>query len=107
MLSRYAGGWAEHHAPRGINGSIDDIPVPIQHGMLFYPGFDVLPPVVFYRTDKLDESVAALREALARRLIPSPKRRPFLPSAESRRLSDPLSEPASELALEKTASLST
>lgn len=69
MLVVTAGGWAEHYAPRGINGSIDDILFPIQHGMLFYPGFDVLPPVVFYRTDKLDEQrFATLREALARRL---------------------------------------
>jgi NAD(P)H dehydrogenase (quinone) len=69
MLVVTAGGWAEHYAPRGINGSIDDILFPIQHGMLFFPGFDVLPPVVFYRTDKLDEQrFAILREELARRL---------------------------------------
>lgn len=69
MLVVTAGGWAEHYAPRGINGSIDDILFPIQHGMLFYPGFEVLPPVVFYRTDKLDaQRFATLREALARRL---------------------------------------
>jgi putative NADPH-quinone reductase len=78
MLVVTAGGWAEHYAPRGINGPIDDILFPIQHGMLFYPGFEVLPPLVFYRTDKLDAT--ALRHA-ARRWpggwIPSPKRRPF------------------------------
>ena len=69
MLVVTTGGWAEHYAPRGINGSIDDILFPIQHGMLFYPGFEVLPPVVFYRTDKLDaQRFATLREALARRL---------------------------------------
>jgi NAD(P)H dehydrogenase (quinone) len=52
MLIVTAGGWAEHYSPRGINGPIDDILFPIQHGMLFYPGFEVLPPLVFYRTDK-------------------------------------------------------
>ncbi len=37
--------------------------------MLFNPGFGVLPPVVFHRTDKIDEQhFAALREKLARRL---------------------------------------
>lgn len=56
MLIVTAGGWAEHYSPRGINGPIDDILFPIQHGMLFYPGFDVLPPLVFYRTDKMDDS---------------------------------------------------
>nr|MDQ6119876.1 NAD(P)H-dependent oxidoreductase [Klebsiella pneumoniae subsp. pneumoniae] len=54
MLIVTAGGWAEHYSPRGINGPIDDILFPIQHGMLFYPGFEVLPPLVFYRTDKTD-----------------------------------------------------
>jgi NAD(P)H dehydrogenase (quinone) len=55
MLVVTAGGWEEHYAPRGINGPIDDILFPIQHGMLFYPGFEVLPPLVFYRTEKTDE----------------------------------------------------
>lgn len=69
MLVVTAGGWAEHYAPRGINGPIDDILFPIQHGMLFYPGFDVLPPLVFYRSDKLDDQrFAMMREELARRL---------------------------------------
>lgn len=69
MLIVTAGGWAEHYAPRGINGPIDDILFPIQHGMLFYPGFDVLPPLVFYRTDKLDEHrFNTLRDELAQRL---------------------------------------
>ncbi|HCI4637565.1 TPA: NAD(P)H-dependent oxidoreductase [Klebsiella quasipneumoniae subsp. quasipneumoniae] len=54
MLIVTAGGWAEHYSSRGINGPIDDILFPIQHGMLFYPGFEVLPPLVFYRTDKTD-----------------------------------------------------
>lgn len=37
--------------------------------MLFNPGFGVPPPVVFHRTDKIDEQrFAALREKLARRL---------------------------------------
>lgn len=69
MLIVTAGGWAEHYSPRGINGPIDDILFPIQHGMLFYPGFEVLPPLVFYRTDKTDagqfaDQCAALAERL-------------------------------------------
>jgi NAD(P)H dehydrogenase (quinone) len=77
MLVVTAGGWAEHYAPRGINGPIDDILFPIQHGMLFYPGFEVLPPLVFYRTDKPMPALRHLREALARRLDTLWKRRPF------------------------------
>ncbi|OHC12983.1 MAG: NAD(P)H dehydrogenase, partial [Pseudomonadales bacterium GWC1_66_9] len=44
MLIVTAGGWESHYGPRGINGPIDDILFPIQHGILYYPGFDVLPP---------------------------------------------------------------
>ncbi len=43
MLLVTTGGWASHYSPRGINGPINDILFPIQHGILFYPGFTVLP----------------------------------------------------------------
>ncbi|MDQ0469354.1 NAD(P)H-dependent oxidoreductase [Labrys wisconsinensis] len=56
MLIVTAGGWEEHYAPRGINGPIDDLLFPIQHGILYYPGYDVLPPFVAYRVDRLDEA---------------------------------------------------
>jgi NAD(P)H dehydrogenase (quinone) len=91
MLIVTAGGWAEHYSPRGINGPIDDILFPIQHGMLFYPGFEVLPPLVFYRTDKPMQRFADLRE-LARRLDTLWKRAHSIPPAESWRLSDPVAE---------------
>lgn len=69
MLIVTTGGWAEHYSPRGINGPIDDILFPIQHGMLFYPGFSVLPPLVFYRSDKTDaQHFAAQCDMLAQRL---------------------------------------
>jgi NAD(P)H dehydrogenase (quinone) len=56
MLIVTTGGWESHYSPRGINGAIDDILFPIQHGMLHYPGFDVLPPLVVYRSGKMDEA---------------------------------------------------
>jgi NAD(P)H dehydrogenase (quinone) len=56
MLVVTAGGWETHYGPRGINGPIDDLLFPIQHGVLFYPGYDVLPPFVVYRADSLSES---------------------------------------------------
>ncbi|MGX9935981.1 NAD(P)H-dependent oxidoreductase [Advenella kashmirensis] len=59
MLVVTAGGWASHYEPRGINGPINDILFPIQHGILFYPGFDVLPPHVIYRTGKIDAAAFA------------------------------------------------
>lgn len=69
MLVVTTGGWASHYAPRGINGPIDDILFPIQHGILFYPGFDVLPPHVIYRTGKIgDAEFGTVCEALGQRL---------------------------------------
>ncbi|PBB70122.1 NAD(P)H dehydrogenase [Mesorhizobium sp. WSM4312] len=56
MLIVTAGGWEEHYTPRGINGPIDDLLFPINHGILYYPGYDVLPPFVVYKVDRLDET---------------------------------------------------
>ncbi|WP_237154118.1 NAD(P)H-dependent oxidoreductase [Oryzibacter oryziterrae] len=55
MLIVTAGGWEEHYGPRGVNGPIDDLLFPINHGILFYPGYDVLPPFVTYSTDRFNE----------------------------------------------------
>jgi NAD(P)H dehydrogenase (quinone) len=33
---------------------IDDLLFPINHGILYYPGYEVLPPFVVYKSDKLD-----------------------------------------------------
>ncbi|WP_437887402.1 NAD(P)H-dependent oxidoreductase [Phytobacter sp. V91] len=69
MLLVTTGGWASHYGPRGINGPMDDILFPIQHGMLFYPGFTVLPPMVIYHTSKMtEEKFAAHCAELAGRL---------------------------------------
>jgi len=56
MLMVSMGGWASHYSARGINGALDDILFPIQHGILFYPGFDVMPPFAIYRTSKVDDA---------------------------------------------------
>lgn len=69
MLVVTTGGWASHYAPRGINGPIDELLFPIQHGILFYPGFEVLPPHVIYRSSKINEAnFGEIREALGKRL---------------------------------------
>lgn len=69
MLIVTAGGWASHYGPRGVNGPIDDLLFPIQHGILWYPGFAVLPPFVVYRTSRVDEQkYAQLCDALGKRL---------------------------------------
>jgi NAD(P)H dehydrogenase (quinone) len=56
MVITTAGGRESHYRPRGINGPIDDLLFPIQHGILFYPGYSVLPPFVLYQVDRLDAS---------------------------------------------------
>jgi NAD(P)H dehydrogenase (quinone) len=53
MLIVTAGGWQSHYSPRGINGPIDDLLFPINHGILHYPGFDVLPAFVTFDMDRL------------------------------------------------------
>lgn len=49
------GGRAPHYSDRGVNGSLEDVLWPIQHGVLFYPGFDVMPPFPVYQTDRMNE----------------------------------------------------
>lgn len=56
MLIVTTGGWAPHYSERGINGKMADLLFPINHGILHYPGFAVLPPYVIYRTGKMDEA---------------------------------------------------
>ncbi|WP_092274430.1 MULTISPECIES: NAD(P)H-dependent oxidoreductase [unclassified Duganella] len=69
MLMVTTGGWESHYAPRGINGAVEDLLFPIHHGMLFYPGMDVLPPFLVYRAGSMDQDrFAALSKALEHRL---------------------------------------
>ena len=69
MLIVTAGGWQEHYSARGINGPIDDLLFPINHGILYYPGYEVLPPFVVYKADKLDEAgFQATAEGLRERM---------------------------------------
>ena len=69
MLVVTTGGWESHYSARGINGPIDDILFPIQHGILYYPGFEVLPPFVVYRTSRVDKArFETIRDELGRRL---------------------------------------
>ena len=69
MLVVTAGGWEAHYGERGINGPIDDLLFPINHGVLHYPGFSVLPSFVIYRTSKIDaERLGHIQQALGARL---------------------------------------
>ena len=69
MVIVTAGGWQEHYSARGINGPIDDLLFPINHGILYYPGYEVLPPFVVYKSDKLDGAAyQAVAESLRERM---------------------------------------
>ncbi|MEQ5843861.1 NAD(P)H-dependent oxidoreductase [Paraburkholderia acidicola] len=69
MLIVSTGGWESHYSARGINGPIDDVLFPIQHGVLYYPGFDVLPPFVMHRTSRIDDATfSTICDALGQRL---------------------------------------
>ncbi|WP_322022501.1 NAD(P)H-dependent oxidoreductase [Burkholderia sp. BCC1977] len=69
MVIVTTGGWASHYSARGINGPIDDVLFPIQHGILYYPGFEVLPPFVIYQTHRMDDArFDETRAALGKRL---------------------------------------
>ncbi|MER7962316.1 NAD(P)H-dependent oxidoreductase [Streptomyces ardesiacus] len=55
ILSVTVGGAESHYSDRGINGPIEDLLFPIHHGILYYPGFEVLPPFVLHGADRLGE----------------------------------------------------
>ncbi|MFE3189563.1 NAD(P)H-dependent oxidoreductase [Nocardia sp. NPDC059240] len=70
LLSVTVGGPESHYAARGINGPIEDLLFPIQHGILYYPGIEVLPPFVLYRTDRMTaEDFPDVAKAWEQRLL--------------------------------------
>ncbi len=54
MLSVTTGGPAADYGPRGINGPLDDLLFPITHGVLFYPGMQVLPTHAVHGAGRMD-----------------------------------------------------
>ncbi|AUI63530.1 NAD(P)H-dependent oxidoreductase [Amycolatopsis sp. BJA-103] len=55
--------------PRGVNGEIDDLLFPLQHGTLWYAGMSVLPPLTICGADRVspeqyDDAVATLHGRL-------------------------------------------
>lgn len=62
MLSVTTGGPAADYGPRGINGPLDDLLFPVTHGVLFYPGMEVLRTHAVHGTGRMsgDDIRAAL-----------------------------------------------
>ena len=56
MLIVTTGGWEDHYSDRGVNGPIEDLLFPINHGILYYPGYDVLPPFLVYKVDRFNDA---------------------------------------------------
>jgi NAD(P)H dehydrogenase (quinone) len=56
MIVMTVGGRSPQYGERGINGAIEDLLFPINHGILFYPGMTVLPPYVAYQVHGIDEN---------------------------------------------------
>ncbi|MQY23032.1 NAD(P)H-dependent oxidoreductase [Nocardia macrotermitis] len=48
LVSVTIGGKESHYSDRGINGPIEDLLFPIQHGILYFTGMEVLPPFTLY-----------------------------------------------------------
>ncbi|AUB43233.1 NQO1, NAD (plasmid) [Nostoc flagelliforme CCNUN1] len=55
MLSLTTGGPETMYSPTGLNGDINNILFPINHGIFRFVGFDVLPPFVAYAVARGDE----------------------------------------------------
>jgi NAD(P)H dehydrogenase (quinone) len=53
LLSVAVGGPAADYSPRGINGPLEQLLFPITHGMLFFPGMDVLPTHAVYDSGRV------------------------------------------------------
>lgn len=82
MVAMLVGGRMAHYGPRGVNGTMDDLLWPVHHGVLYYPGFDVVPPTVFYEVGKVDEAEAeSLTQHYIQRLLNIAETEviPFLP----------------------------
>ncbi|MCX5205389.1 NAD(P)H-dependent oxidoreductase [Streptomyces sp. NBC_00237] len=70
LLSVTIGGPESHYAERGINGPIDDLLFPIQHGILYYTGIEVLAPFVLHGADRLTaEDYPDVAKAWQQRLL--------------------------------------
>lgn len=73
------GGAAGFYGARGIHGAIDELLFPLQHGVLFYAGAKVLPPVLISGADRFtpEEGENAAKD-LRERVLAIPVTEPIL-----------------------------
>lgn len=53
MIVLTVGGRETHYTPRGVNGYLEDVLWPIQHGIFYYPGMEVLPAFTVFEAGRL------------------------------------------------------
>jgi NAD(P)H dehydrogenase (quinone) len=80
MVVVSAGAREATFAPRGINGEINDLLFPLQHGTLWYTGMDVVPPLLVpaadrFSAEQFEQAAKELRERL--RTLPTTTPLPF------------------------------
>ncbi|MEV6331195.1 NAD(P)H-dependent oxidoreductase [Streptomyces sp. NPDC051909] len=69
MVVTTAGGRESNYTARGVNGPMEDLLFPVNHGVLWFTGFQVLPPFVANRAvDLTEERFAELAERYRTRL---------------------------------------
>lgn len=69
LLAVTIGGPPNDYSPRGINGTLEELLFPITHGMLFFPGMDVLPTHAVYDSERLDAAGAGAAKAAWRERV--------------------------------------
>lgn len=70
MLSLTTGGGSTIYSPTGLNGDLNQILYPINHGILRFVGFDVLPSFVVYGVSRLSpEERGVYLEEYCQRLL--------------------------------------
>lgn len=70
MLSLTTGGGPEMYTPAGANGDIHQILFPIQHGIFYFTGMDVLPPFIAWSPARITpEQRQAYLEQYGQRLL--------------------------------------
>ncbi|AZS73114.1 NADPH:quinone reductase [Streptomyces lydicus] len=80
MVITTAGARAATLGPRGVNGDLNDLLFPLQHGTLWYTGISVVPPLLVPGADRMTPTAYAtaatrLRERL--RTLPTTEPLPF------------------------------
>jgi NAD(P)H dehydrogenase (quinone) len=55
MLALSTGGGPSIYSPRGLNGDMETILFPINHGILYFVGYDVLPPFIAWSPARVSD----------------------------------------------------